>query len=141
LSSILQLILRSDARQLADTLTRDLVYPLVVLNAGGVDGLRRCPRWTFDLGEAEDVAGVTAADVALPTLSADADPQIDAWIDTLQTMLDASTSLEEFRAHLIARYDSLPPDTLITVLRDAFAALDLAGRSDVQDEIGGNRRG
>ena len=45
----------SDARQLAATLTRDLVYPLVVLNRGGIDGLRRCPRLVFDLGEAEDL--------------------------------------------------------------------------------------
>lgn len=48
-------ILVSDARQLAATLTRDLVYPLMVLNKGG-DSLRRCPRFVFDLGEAEDLA-------------------------------------------------------------------------------------
>lgn len=49
-------IKRADARQIAGTLTRDLVYPLVALNKPGVDGLRRCPRWVFDLGEAEDLA-------------------------------------------------------------------------------------
>lgn len=45
----------SDARQIASTLTRDLVYPLIALNRGGIDGLRRCPRFVFDLGEAEDL--------------------------------------------------------------------------------------
>lgn len=48
-------ILVSDARQVASTLTRDLVYPLIALNKGGIDGLRRCPRFEFDLGEAEDL--------------------------------------------------------------------------------------
>jgi phage gp29-like protein len=49
-------ILKSDARQLAGTLTRDLVYPLIAINLTGIDGLRRCPRFAFDLGEAEDLA-------------------------------------------------------------------------------------
>ncbi|MFN3985728.1 MAG: DUF935 domain-containing protein [Rhodocyclaceae bacterium] len=58
-------ILEADARQLAGTLTRDLVYPLVVLNGGGVESYRRCPRWVFDLGEADDI-GLYAE--ALPKL-------------------------------------------------------------------------
>jgi phage gp29-like protein len=58
-------ILVSDARQVAATLTRDLVYPLIALNRSGIDGLRRCPRFTFDLGEAEDLS--TYAE-ALPKL-------------------------------------------------------------------------
>ena len=49
-------ILKSDARQLAGTLTRDLVYPLIALNRPGVDSYRRCPRFVFDTGEAEDLA-------------------------------------------------------------------------------------
>lgn len=54
-------ILRSDARQLAGTLTRDLVYPLIALNRPGVDSYRRCPRLVFDLGEAEDLAAYADA--------------------------------------------------------------------------------
>lgn len=45
----------SDARQLAGTLTRDLVYPLLALNKG-LDSLRRCPRLVFDTSESEDLA-------------------------------------------------------------------------------------
>lgn len=48
-------LMMSDARQLAGTLTRDLVYPLYALNVGGVDDIRRCPRLVFDMGEAEDL--------------------------------------------------------------------------------------
>jgi phage gp29-like protein len=48
-------ILRSDARQMAGTLTRDLVYPLVALNRPGIDGYRRCPRFVFETDEPEDL--------------------------------------------------------------------------------------
>lgn len=49
-------ILKSHARNMMGTLTRDLIYPMVTLNLPGIDGLRRCPRFVFDLGEAEDLA-------------------------------------------------------------------------------------
>ncbi len=48
-------ILRADARQIAATIMRDLLYPLIALNRGNIDGLRRCPRLVFDTGEAEDI--------------------------------------------------------------------------------------
>ena len=48
-------ILQADARSVAGTLTRDLVYPLLAFNMPGFDGLRRCPRFEFDFGEAEDL--------------------------------------------------------------------------------------
>jgi len=48
-------LLASDARQLAGTLTRDLVYPLLALNGRAPDSLRRCPRLVFDAQEAEDM--------------------------------------------------------------------------------------
>lgn len=44
----------SDTRQLAGTLTRDLIYPLLALNKG-LDSLHRCPRFVFDTGEPEDI--------------------------------------------------------------------------------------
>ncbi len=59
-------IIEADARQVAGTLTRHLVYPLIALNRGGVDSLRRCPRLAFDTGTPEDL--VAYAD-ALPKLS------------------------------------------------------------------------
>jgi phage gp29-like protein len=48
-------LLVADARQIAATLTRDLVYPLAVLNLGGIDNLRRCPRFKFETDEEEDM--------------------------------------------------------------------------------------
>ncbi|HHJ12297.1 MAG TPA: DUF935 domain-containing protein, partial [Chromatiales bacterium] len=48
-------LLVSDAAQIAGTLTRDLVYPLVLFNSGGIDSLRRCPRFVFDTQQPEDL--------------------------------------------------------------------------------------
>ena len=45
----------SDGIQLSGTLTRDLVYPLLALNVGGIDDVRRRPRFVFDLQEPEDL--------------------------------------------------------------------------------------
>lgn len=54
----------ADARQIAGTVTRDLLYPLLALNRGA-SALSRCPRLVFDTGEAEDI---TAYADALPKL-------------------------------------------------------------------------
>lgn len=51
-------IRNADARQIAGTVTRDLIYPLLALNKGGIDSLKRCPRLVFDTGEAEDLVAL-----------------------------------------------------------------------------------
>lgn len=48
-------ILLSDCRQLADTLTRDLIYPLVVFNTSGINSFMRCPRFAFETNAPEDI--------------------------------------------------------------------------------------
>lgn len=57
-------LMRADARQVASTITRQLIYPLLAVNSGR-QTLRRCPRLVFDTQEAEDVK--TYAD-AVPKL-------------------------------------------------------------------------
>ena len=47
-------LLVSDAKQLAATLTRDLIWPWIAINKGGIDP-RRCPRFEFDTREPEDL--------------------------------------------------------------------------------------
>jgi phage gp29-like protein len=59
-------ILRADVRQIEGTFTRDVIYPMVAINRGNIDGLRRCPRLRFDTGEAEDMA---AYSTSLPILA------------------------------------------------------------------------
>ncbi|MGH8043518.1 MAG: DUF935 domain-containing protein, partial [Stenotrophomonas sp.] len=56
----------ADGKQVATTLTRDLVYPLAVLNGLIPQGdRRRCPRFVFDLAETKDI---TVFAEALPAL-------------------------------------------------------------------------
>lgn len=59
-------ILKADARQVAGTLTRDLVYPLAVLNGLPVQGMLRCPRFRFETGETADLKLLAEA---LPALA------------------------------------------------------------------------
>jgi phage gp29-like protein len=67
-------------------------------------------------------------------LAQDAAPAIGGWLQTLEAMLGAAGSLEEFREMLLAAWPRLPAGKLEEALRDAFAALELRGMSDVQDE-------
>lgn len=48
-----QSIIRSDARQYAGTINRDILLPLAALNFG-IEDQRRCPRFFLDTTEAED---------------------------------------------------------------------------------------
>lgn len=48
-------LLAGDALQIQRTLTRDLVWPVVLLNTRGITDLRRCPRLVFDTHEPEDL--------------------------------------------------------------------------------------
>ncbi|MFT0211818.1 DUF935 domain-containing protein [Pseudomonas sp. F1_0610] len=54
-------LLESDARQLAATLTKDLLWPLIVLNRGGDLNNRRMPRFSFDLKQTEDLSTFATA--------------------------------------------------------------------------------
>jgi len=192
----------ADARQIAGTITRDLIYPLIALNLGGIASLRRCPRLVFDSGEVEDLfkmaealpklvqAGMTTiplawvheklripqptpgeptlggsepmakpdqteakpaalaaltargqpaaidpVDAQVARLAPTADAQIARLVDTLESMLDAAGSLDEFRAMLEAAWPQLPADGLAERLAEAMIAAELAGRAEVADEI------
>lgn len=64
-------LMMSDSLQLCGTLTRDLVVPMLVLNIGAVEDMRRIPRFTIDLRESEDLGLYAEAlpklvDVGLP---------------------------------------------------------------------------
>ncbi len=50
-------ILKSDARQLAGTITRDIVFPLLMLNSG-LQRMQDCPRFEFVLQASEDLASL-----------------------------------------------------------------------------------
>lgn len=54
-------LLESDAKQVASTLTNDLLYPILALNQGGVADRRRLPRFRFDTVEPEDIKTISDA--------------------------------------------------------------------------------
>lgn len=54
-----------DARQIAATITRDLIYPMVAMNRPGITSAKRAPRLVLDTGDAEDM---TAYAESLPKL-------------------------------------------------------------------------
>ncbi|MGC0153288.1 DUF935 domain-containing protein [Chromobacterium vaccinii] len=47
-------LMTSDARQLAATLTRDILYPMITLNRGSID-MTRCPQFAFETREPADL--------------------------------------------------------------------------------------
>lgn len=113
-------IKRADARQVAGTLTRDLVYPLIALNKPGVDGLRRCPRWVFDLGEADDLAAYADA---LPKLAAGGARVPVSWVHEKLRIPEASDSEAIFGAAPAAPAAGNSPPAPSTVPAGAQAAL------------------
>lgn len=54
-------LMRADAVQLGGTLTRDLVFPLLRLNKGGIDDLRRLPKFKFMFDDSEDLGTLAEA--------------------------------------------------------------------------------
>lgn len=65
----------SDARQIEATLTRDLLYPIAVLNGLAKNGLRRCPRARLRTTETEDLATFAEALPGLVSLGMKIDRQ------------------------------------------------------------------
>jgi phage gp29-like protein len=65
----------SDARQIETTLTRDLLYPIAVVNGLAQNGLRRCPRLRLRTTETEDLTTFAAALPGLVNLGMKVDRQ------------------------------------------------------------------
>lgn len=193
----------SDTRQLAGTLTRDLVYPVLALNKG-LSSLRRCPRFAFDTTESEDIAmysealpqltGIgmripakwahdklripepegdeqvlaSAAPPATPPpvaplkaklpgnsaalrtetppavvedqitrLARDAEPAMAAMLAGIETLLNESTSLADFRDRLLNQNPQLDTAAFAQVMQQALAAAALAGRYDILEQARG----
>ena len=64
----------------------------------------------------------------------------DAWVeimDTIRRMVEEAESLAQLRDALLAAYGDLPTERLAEVMAMGFAAAELAGRYEVQDESSG----
>jgi phage gp29-like protein len=120
-----------DARQVAATLTRDLVYPMVALNKGGIDGLARCPRLVFNLSQPEDL---TAYADALPKLVGVGFKVPRAWAQE-KLHIPAAKDGEELLA-VLAPQGATPPAELAARVPVASAVVPVAGpTATVVDEL------
>ncbi len=134
-------ILAADARQLAGTLTRDLVYPLTVLNGQRIDSYRRCPRWVFDTGEAEDLTRIADAlpklvgvGFKVPRAWAQGKvriPEPDGTEDVLHPPAPAMGALRQ-RAPVAALRQAAPTDAADQDMLDAALEAIGAGALDAQ---------
>jgi phage gp29-like protein len=66
-----------------------------------------------------------------PALAQEADAQVARWLADIEIMLEKAESLEAFREQLLARYNDLPADDLVTVMSAALAVIELRGRAEV----------
>lgn len=62
-----------------------------------------------------------------------AQPQVAAWLETIEEMLASAGSLEEFREMLLAAYDQLPTEEMADALGDALEVAQAAGRFDIEE--------
>jgi phage gp29-like protein len=78
-------------------------------------------------------ADADPVDAQVARLAPAADAEIARMVDTIQSMLDAADSLEEFRAMLEAAWPRLNSSGLADQLAEAMLAAELAGRAEVAD--------
>jgi phage gp29-like protein len=64
----------------------------------------------------------------------ESDPVIAGWLQTIEAMLGAAGSLDEFRQMLLTAFPELDSDALTNTLAPAFAVAQLRGRVSVEDE-------
>jgi phage gp29-like protein len=106
----------------------------------GADERRTAAARRAALGSAPD-ANDDAASLSVDRLSRDAAPAIDRWLAAIEAMLENAATLEEFRAMLLAAWPELETDALTAAMSQAFVALDLRGRAEVDDENKGAENG
>lgn len=190
-----QSLIRSDVRQYAGTIIRDILWPLAALNFG-IEDRRRAPRFYLDTGEAADlkhladtlpifvdmgaripawwfheksripqandkeeilqprpvaspfgalkahpVAVLKAgdpvpADLHAEQLAVSAQPAMAAWLEEIEAMLTTADSMDEFKAMLLAAYDSLPEEQFAAAMSAGMEAASAAAWYDVETQAG-----
>lgn len=76
---------------------------------------------------------VTPADAIAARMAREGDPQVAAWLEKIEAMLQAAGSLEEFREMLFAAQADLDESQLAALIGTGLSVADLAGRADLED--------
>jgi len=118
-------IAAADAAQIAGTLTRDLIYPLLALNRGGMASLRRCPRLVFITDEAANLESLAKA---LPPLVA-----IGVQVPANYVNERAKIPLPKDGEAVLAIANA-PAPAPQSALHAALAAATAAGRNPIEAE-------
>ena len=109
-----------------DTLRRAVSPPFPTRRAGGLR----------DAALARQAGSEDAVTIAADRLIVDTAPALEGWLETIEAMLEAASSLEEFREMLLAAWPELSTDKLEEAMSEAFTAMDLRGQAEVADEAG-----
>jgi len=197
-------LIKSDIRQYAGTIRRDILWPMACLNFG-IERVNRAPRFYLDTGETEDYktlseslpvfvdmgarvpvwwlherTGIPRASdddevlqpkvkpqpqglgalrqalatkpvaalkqdepirdgeeqgAQLKTLATAATDAENAQVEVIRQAVEQAESLEDLRDRLVEISAELPINDLAELMGDALAAAELAGRSDLLDEV------
>jgi len=99
-----------------------------VVDQGGVPGQPGKAGGEFSEGDQS-----YPPDLIADRLDADGQPAVDEWIDQARVMLAQASSLEEFRAMVLAACQDLPIDALGRLMAGAMQAAHAAGIFDIEE--------
>ncbi|WIY25050.1 DUF935 domain-containing protein [Parasedimentitalea psychrophila] len=89
-----------------------------------------------DLQAQEPSAGrfgdIEPAALLADQLDQTATPAVDGMVSTIEAMLEASASMEEFRDHLLVGFPDLPSGDLVKIMGEAIAASLAGGRAMIE---------
>ncbi len=73
---------------------------------------------------------LTASEIIANKLTAETQPMIDDWLESIELMLDKAESLDEFKEMLLAAYSSLDNEAMAKKIAEGLTVAQLAGFID-----------
>ena len=124
-----QSLIRSDARQYAGTINRDIIWPLVAVNFG-IDDRRRAPRWYLDTSESQDYKLLAES---LPKF-VDMGARVPVWWLHEKTRIPQAEKGEETLRPGVASVETRHALSLRPLKASAALKNEISGAGDVVDD-------